>query len=46
MNDSGKFNETLLTEKKNLYNYSNMEDITNADYTHIKRDCKDFKITI
>ena len=37
-----KFNEMLLPEKKN-YSYLNMEDITDADYAHVKRVCKDFE---
>ena len=28
-----------------LYYLKNMEDITDVDYTHVKRVCKDFKIT-
>ena len=40
----GKFKETTLPEKENFYSHSNMEDITNADYIHIKRVCKDFEI--
>ena len=39
-----KFNETLLPEKKDFYSHLNMEDITNADYAHAKRVCKDFEI--
>ena len=34
----------LLPEKKDFYSYSNMEDITYADYAHPKRLCKDFEI--
>ena len=31
--------------KKNIsFNYLNMEDITDADYPHAKRVCKDFEI--
>ena len=29
---------------KDFYSHLNMEDITDADYTHEKRICKDFKI--
>ena len=43
MDDWEKFNETL-PEKQDFYNNFNMEDITDADYTHGKRVCKDFKI--
>ena len=38
-----KFNETL-TEKEDFYSPLNMEDITDADYAHAKRVCKDFEI--
>ena len=44
MNDWEKFNETLLPEIENFYSHLNMEDITDADYAHVKRVCKDFKI--
>ena len=44
MNDWEKFNETLLPEKENFYSHLNMEDITDADYAHVKQVCKDFKI--
>ena len=36
--------KTSLPEKEDFYSYLNMEDITNADYTHAKRVCKDFEI--
>ena len=36
MDDWGKFNETSLPEKEDFYSHLNMEDITNADYTHAK----------
>ena len=39
-----KFNETSLAEKEDFYSQLNMEDITDADYTHAKRVCKDFII--
>ena len=39
-----KFNETLLPEKEDFYSHLNMEDVTDADYTHTKRVCKDLKI--
>ena len=38
-----KFNETSLPEK-DFYSHLNMEDITDADYAHVKQVCKDFKI--
>ena len=44
MGDWEKFNETLSCEKKDFYSHLNMDDITNADYRHIKRVCKDFEI--
>ena len=39
-----KFNETLLPEKEDFYNHLNINDISDADYKHAKRVCKDFKI--
>ena len=36
-----KFNETLLPEKEKFYSNLNMEDITDADYMHANRVCKD-----
>ena len=42
MNDWEKFKETLLAQKEDFH--LNMEGITDADYTHAKRVCKDFKI--
>ena len=44
MDDWEKFNETSLPEKEDFYSHSNMEDITDADYTHSKRVCKDFEV--
>ena len=44
MDDWEKFNETILTEKKEFYSNLNMEDIADADYMHAKRVCKDFEI--
>ena len=44
MNDSEKFNETSWPEKEAFYSHLNLEDITNADYTHAKWVCKDFEI--
>ena len=41
-----KFNETSLPEKEDFYSPLNMEDITDADYTHAKRVCKDLEIKI
>ena len=34
----------LLEKKKEFYSHLNMEDITDAEYTHAKRACKDFEI--
>ena len=39
-----KFNETSLPEKEDFYSQLNMEDITDADYVHAKRVCKNFEI--
>ena len=46
MDDWEKCNETLLPEKVNFYSHLNMKDITDADYVHAKRICKDFEIKI
>ena len=43
MDDWEKCNETSLPEKQNFGNHLNMEDITDADYTHTKRVSKDFE---
>ena len=34
----------MLPEKEDFYSHLNMEDITDADYAHAKRVCKDFEI--
>ena len=44
MDDSERFNEISLPEKEDFYSHLNMEDITDADYAHTKRVCKDFAI--
>ena len=44
MDDWEKFNETTLPEKQEFYCNLNTEDITDADYMHTKRVCKDFEI--
>ena len=44
MDDWDKFNETSLLEKEDFYSHLKMENITNADYVHAKRVCKDFEI--
>ena len=38
------FNKTSLPEKEDFSSDLNMEDITDADYAHAKRVCKDFEI--
>ena len=44
MVDWEKFNATSLSEKEDFYSHLNMEDITDADFAHAKRVCKDFEI--
>ena len=44
MDDQEKFNETSLPEKEDFYSDLNMEIITDGDYGHSKRACKDFEI--
>ena len=44
MDDCKKFNEISLPEKEDFYSHLNMQDITDADYAHAKRVCKDFVI--
>ena len=39
-----KLNETSLPEKEDFYSHLSMADITDLDYWHAKRVCKDFKI--
>ena len=43
MDDWNKFNETSLPEKEDFYNHLIMEGVTDADYAHAKRVCKDFE---
>ena len=43
LDDWEKFNETL-PEKEEFYRHLNIKDITDADYVHTKRVCKDFEI--
>ena len=40
----GKNSMKLYYLKKKIYSHLNMEDLTDADYAHIKGNCKDFKI--
>ena len=44
MDDWEKFNETTLPKKGDFCSNLNMENITNVDYMHVKRVCKDFEI--
>ena len=46
MHDWDKFNETSLPEKEDFCSHLNMEDITDADYTHEKKVCQDCEIKI
>ena len=41
MNDWKKFSETSLPQKEDFYSHLNMEDITDADDTHVKKVGKD-----
>ena len=43
MDDWEKFNETSLPGKEDFYSHLNLEDITDADYAHTRRACKDFE---
>ena len=42
IDDSEKINEISFLEKDDIDSDINMEDITDADYTHAKWVCKDF----
>ena len=44
MDDWKKFDETSLSGKEDFYSRLNIGDISDANYTHTKRVCKDFKI--
>ena len=44
VHDRKKFIETSPPGKEVFYNHLNMEDITDVDCVHAKRDCKDFEI--
>ena len=44
MDDWEKLNEKLLSEKEDFYSHLSMEDITDTDYMHARRVCKDFII--
>ena len=41
---TGKSSMKLLLEKTDFHSHLNMEDITDANYAHAKRVCKDFEI--
>ena len=43
MDDWENFNEASSSQKEDL-NHLHMHDVTDADYTHAKRVCKDFEI--
>ena len=38
------YSETSLPEKEDFYSHLYMEDVTDADYVHAERVCKDFEI--
>ena len=42
MDNWEKFNKTSLPKKEDFYSHLNVEDITDTDYAHAKRACKDF----
>ena len=42
--DWEKFNETSLPQKEEFHRNLNMEVVTDSDYMHAKRVCKDFEI--
>ena len=44
MDDWEKFNELTLLEIEDFFSNLNMEEIRDADYTHVKRVCKDFEV--
>ena len=46
MYDWEKVYETSLPEKEDIYSQLSMEDITDADYVHVKSVCKDFEINV
>ena len=46
IDDWEKFNETSLPEKEDFYSHLDMKDITDADYVHTQKVCKDFEIKI
>ena len=44
MVDWKKFNKASLPDKEDFYGHLNIKDITDANYAHAKRVCKDFEI--
>ena len=44
MDDWEKVNENSLPENEDFYSHLAIEDITDPDYTCVKRVCKDFEI--
>ena len=44
MDDWEKFNETSLSKKEDFYSHLNMKDITDTDYVHAKKVCKELEI--
>ena len=42
----GKIPWKIITKKEDFYSHLNMEGITDVDYVHTKRVCKDFEIKI
>ena len=43
IDDLEKLNETTLPEKEAFYSHLNMGNVTDGDYAHAKRVCKDFE---
>ena len=44
MDEWEKFKKTILPVKEQFFSNLNMEDITDTDYMHPKRVCKDLEI--
>ena len=44
MDDWKKINETSLPEKEYFFSHLNIKDITDVDYSHVKRVWIDFEI--
>ena len=44
IDDWEKFNKTTFAGKEDFHSHLIMEDITDEDYGHVKKVCKDFKI--